>query len=113
LHAEAFAAQVFGPFDFRPGDHCVSKLVGERSNQPEIGATGGCAQHRRGAGVGELGGAGAYGRHLNRPRANKDDIRVDAVLGKQTLLLRDPERSLSGVYPGKGDDNFGRRSRSV
>jgi hypothetical protein len=50
---------------------------------------------------------------LNWPRANKDNIRVNTVLGEETLFLRDSEWSLPGVHSGKRDDNFGNRSRSV
>src|SRR5215208_6659641 len=92
LHAEAFAGEFFGSFNIGPSDDVETLAAGEAGNDLHVAAAKGCGESGGGAAVGDLRVARNERCDLRRVASHPDDFRFDAVLAKEILPLRNPER---------------------
>ena len=89
---ELLAAQIFRPFDVRPGHQIVGIAAGEAREKLEIMACCDRRKHRAAAGTADLQIARRQARNQGRGAANQDRLCIDAVLGKNALVGSDPKR---------------------
>jgi hypothetical protein len=104
--ADAFAAQIFGFFDLWLDDQVVVGAHVRGSENFEISAACGSREDGRTAGETDSQGAGIDRRNQGRRAGHEDKIGVDAVLGEDFFILREPERQGRVADGGVTDGDF-------
>jgi len=106
LQAEAFTAQLLESLDARRGDEIVSDPAVDGRDDLYVHAAAGGKQGRGAARRGDLDVPRAHARQQHRRLADKNDLRVGAVLGEKLLFLSRPEDNRPRIHAGVGDDDF-------
>src|SRR4030095_5104845 len=108
LHADPFAAQIFGILDVGSDDQIEGDTAGKSADEAEVKTPGRGAESRGAAAVSEMNLAARHtGDHYGRA-GHVDLLNVHAKLGKEPFFLRDPKRANSGADIRVADDDFRR-----
>ena len=83
----------------------IGAHVGRRENF-EVGAAGRSGQDGGAAGEADGEGAGIDRRDQGRRAGHEDEIGIDAVLGENSFILREPEGKRRVADGRVADDNF-------
>lgn len=89
---ESLAAQIFGTLDGGPHDQIVGIARVEGGENFKIMAGGNRREHGTAARAADMNAAGRKAGDQSGSAADKNRFHVDAVLGKESLLLGEPER---------------------
>ena len=107
--ADAFAAQIFGPFDVGLSDEIEGVAAAEGSDDFQILTAGDGGQRGAAAGAADVDVTRGEAGDQDRGAANENRFDIDAIFVEQTKLLRHPERQRASARRGIAKDDSARR----